>query len=197
MLIKEKENVMSYREPDFAAQVALRVKQYWQYPNVAAELNAITAALAADVTTHSKVIEQPPAALAIHHFVQTPFTNDINVLVNKGKAGNLTVNQMVSGIDDAIGVLHKPAIIDIPYASANAKPPIVGTLCSVTNGNWTGAPTGYTYQWTRSGSNIAAATSATYTLVAADVGGKFIACVVTAANAQGSTAAPPSNAVAT
>ena len=187
---------MSYREPDFAAQIALRVKQYHAYPNVAAELNAISAALAADVTVHDKTIETAPAALTIHHDKHTPFTNDINVVVNKGKAGNLNVNQMISAIDDAVGVTHKPAIIDVPSAHANATPPVVGTVVSVTNGNWTGMPTGYAYQWKRDGTTNLG-TNASYTLIAADVGGHRITCVVTATNAQGSTAAPPSNAIST
>jgi hypothetical protein len=131
----------------------------------------------------------------IHHDRNTPFTNDINVIVNKGKAGNLNTNQMISGINDAIGVAHKPAIIDVPYVHSNGV--IVGSVCTTTTGNWTGSPTSYTYQWTRNGTNIAGATAATYTLVAADVPGHQIRCVVTATNATGSTASPPSNAIAT
>lgn len=186
---------MSMREPDLAQQIALRVKQYSWYPNATAEIALITAALATDTTTHSKVIETAPVALSIHHTLNTPFTNDINILVNKGKAGNLNTNQITSALDDAIGVAHKPAIIDVPYASSNGV--IIGSVCNVTNGNWTGSPTGYAYQWTRDGSNIAGATAASYTLIAADVGGHQIRAVVTATNAQGSQAAPPSNAIAT
>ena len=187
---------MSYREPDFAGEIAQIVLQYKAYANATAELATITAALATDVTTHSKTIEEPPTALKIHHDLNTPFTNDINLVINKGKAGNLNVNQMISAIDDAVSVAHKPAIIDIPYAHAAATPPIVGTVCSVTNGNWTGLPTGYTYQWKRDGTTNLG-TAASYTLIAADIGGHQITCVVTATNAVGSTAAPPSNAIAT
>lgn len=70
----------------------------------------------------------------------------------------------------------------------------VGTELFVTNGNWTGQPTGYAYQWMRDGANIGTSVN-NYTVVADDEG-HSITCVVTATNAVGSTAAPPSNAVA-
>jgi hypothetical protein len=60
-------------------------------------------------------------------------------------------------------------------------------------GNWNGEPTSYAYQWKRDGS-ADIGTGDTYAVVAED-GGHSITCVVTATNAQGSTAAPPSNAV--
>lgn len=188
---------MTMRQPEFAGMIAQRVQQFRNsgYASVNAECAAIATALSTDVTTHSRAIDIPPAALNIHHFQQTPFTNDINIIVNKGKAGNLSTSQMIAGIDQAVGVAFKPAVVDIPYASANASPPVVGTVCSCTNGNWVGSPTGYTYQWTRDGTNIGAATAATYTLVSADTGGHKIQCRVTATNVTGSTAAPLSNGI--
>ena len=193
---------MSLRQPDFAAEVAAVIRKYPFKGSTAInnELALITAALAIDVTTHSKVIEAPPTALNVHHEANTPFSDAINLIVNKGKAGNLTVVQMLAGIDDGIGLAHKPAHVDIPYASAAATPPIIGTVCNVTTGNWVGIPTSYTYQWKRDGvTNIGTTNSATapYTLIAADIGGHLITCVVTATNASGSTAAPPSNAILT
>ena len=185
---------MSYRERDFAGEIALLLKQYAKYAAANTELGTIATALASDTSTHDKTIQNPPAALQIIPS-HTHFTNDINLVINKGKGGNLSNATMVAAIDVAIGVAVKPGVVDIPYASANANPPIVGTVCSVTNGNWVGVPTSYTYQWTRNGTNIGSATSATYTLVSADTGGKQIACVVTATNASGSTAAPPSNVI--
>lgn len=186
---------MAYREPDFAAEVALCAKIHYANPNIATELQAIATALASDPTTHDATIETPPLALKIGPD-KTRFTNDVLLLVNAAKGGNLNTSQIISGIDDAVGVAHKPGVIDIPYASANASPPVVGTVVSATSGNWTGTPTSYAYQWKRDGTTNLG-TAANYTLVSADIGGHQISCVVTATNAQGSTAAPPSNAIAT
>jgi hypothetical protein len=63
--------------------------------------------------------------------------------------------------------------------------PTVGQTLSSTTGTWTGNPTPtYTYQWKRNGSNIASATSSTYTLVQADA--TFaITCAVTGTNVVG------------
>lgn len=75
----------------------------------------------------------------------------------------------------------------------------VGGVLATDNGTWSPAATSYTYQWQRdtagdlSFSNIASATSSTYTLVGADQDNK-VRCVVTAINSGGSTAAN-SNAV--
>lgn len=77
----------------------------------------------------------------------------------------------------------------------------VGQALSTTNGTWTddGSPT-FTYQWQRDNSgggvysNISAATSSTYTLVAADDGCQ-VRCVVTDSTPDGSTGAN-SNALA-
>lgn len=187
---------MSYREPDFAQEIALTLQIHkWKGSTaINAELATITAALAGDATTHDRTIQTPPAALRIGAN-QTRFTNDINLVINKGKGGNLAASQMIAAIDHVIGIASKPGVIDIPHASANASPPVVGTVCSCTQGNWEGVPTSKTYQWTRDGTNITGATAATYTLVSADTGGHQIRCVVTATNAQGSTTAPPSNAI--
>lgn len=64
-----------------------------------------------------------------------------------------------------------------PVASGTVT--IGGTL-SCTSGTWTGVPAPtFAYQWQRAGVNIAAATSSSYTPVAAD-SGPAITCVVTA-----------------
>jgi hypothetical protein len=187
---------MSMREPDLAQQLALRIKQYATYANAATELAAINAALASDTTTHSKVIEEPPPGLKVLHSngtnvagaYNTAFTNDINVLINKAKAGNLNQIQIISALADALGVAHAPSLIDVPYCSA------VGSVANVTNGNWGGSPTGYGYAWKRDGATSIGTNSNQYTMVGADTGHQ-IGCVVTATNANGSTVAPLSNTV--
>jgi subtilisin family serine protease len=69
-----------------------------------------------------------------------------------------------------------------PPALFNVTPPSVtgtaqqGQVLSAGNGDWTGSPTGFAYQWRRCSStgtscaNVAAATTQTYTLTSADVG---------------------------
>jgi hypothetical protein len=84
-------------------------------------------------------------------------------------------------------------------APANTTPPLVsgtpkvGQTLTVSNGAWTGAPTGYDYQWQRctsstSCTDIAAATSQSYKAVVADAG-RTLRAVVTASNADGKSTA--------
>lgn len=73
-----------------------------------------------------------------------------------------------------------------------------GQTLSVTNGSWNTnlayAPTSYTYQWKRAGSNISGATSSTYATVTADIGNS-ITCTVTAVNNRGTLSANSSNGI--
>lgn len=80
-----------------------------------------------------------------------------------------------------------PENVDVPHVAQE------GALVTCTMGNWNGEPTGYAYQWQRDGTDIGNGTTP-YTVTPADVG-TTIACVVTATNALGSTAAPASNGV--
>ncbi len=85
-------------------------------------------------------------------------------------------------------------------APTNTSPPAIsgstqtGNTLTANPGTWSGAPTSYSYQWRRcdaggsSCSDIAAATSSTYALQAADVGAT-LRVTVTAANSSGSTSA--------
>jgi hypothetical protein len=78
-------------------------------------------------------------------------------------------------------------------APVNTAVPAVtqsGTTLSCTMGIWTGEPTSYAYQWKLDGVDAGTGT-ADYAVQAGDVG-KSATCVVTATNAHGSTAAPPS-----
>jgi hypothetical protein len=77
-----------------------------------------------------------------------------------------------------------------PAVSGTAK---VGQTLTVSNGEWTGAPTSYAYHWQRctsstSCTNIAGATKQTYTVVNADAG-RTLRAVVTASNAEGNSTA--------
>jgi hypothetical protein len=64
----------------------------------------------------------------------------------------------------------------------------VGTTLSCLQGEWANSPTGYAYQWLRSGTPVAGETSATYTVTEADAG-KAIQCSVAATSASAGSAA--------
>lgn len=82
-----------------------------------------------------------------------------------------------------------PVNRDVPYAEQ-----LAGEL-RCTMGNWDGEPTTYEYGWHRDGTFVVGGPDmSSYTVMTEDVGTTFT-CVVTATNAQGATAAPPSNGV--
>jgi hypothetical protein len=81
-------------------------------------------------------------------------------------------------------------------APVNTAVPLVtqsGTTLSCTMGIWEGEPTSYSYAWQIDGT-AAGSDAADYAVQPGDVG-KAATCTVTATNAAGSTAAPPSNSV--
>lgn len=89
------------------------------------------------------------------------------------------------------GPTEAPVNVDVPHVSGT---PGVGETLSCTMGNWNGEPSSYAYQWQSDGTDIAGSISDTYLIAAGDAG-HSLACVVTATNAIGSTAAPASNPV--
>jgi hypothetical protein len=92
--------------------------------------------------------------------------------------------------------LAELGVIDAPPAGAapvNVAVPAVtqdDVLLNCTMGEWSGEPTSYAYQWQIDGAD-AGLDAASYITTTDDVG-KTATCVVTATNATGSTAAPPS-----
>lgn len=80
-----------------------------------------------------------------------------------------------------------PVNRDVPHVTQD------GATLNCTMGNWDGEPTSYTYQWKLDGGDVGDG-SAAYAVQPGDAG-KSATCVVTATNAIGSTAAPPSNSV--
>lgn len=127
-------------------------------------------------------------------------TNDTYTLTAADVA--LTVRAEVTAVNDggSTAAASAPTSIVLPLPPANTVPPVItgtvqdGYLIAVSTGTWTNSPTGYSYQWRRcdgAGGNcadIAGATSASYTLVAADVDGT-VRAVVVALN-DGGTSAP-------
>lgn len=96
---------MSYRVSDFAAEIALNGMIHRWYPNVKAELTLLSTAVKADLTTHSAEME---TALGILHPGQptnTRYQNDIALIINKGKAGNLTPAQMGVAMDAVVAAM--------------------------------------------------------------------------------------------
>jgi hypothetical protein len=89
------------------------------------------------------------------------------------------------------GALAPPRNLDVPYVSGDGT---VGATLNCTMGNWGGQPTDYAYAWKSDGADVAG--SGNSYVVAPSDAGHSITCVVTATNAAGSTAAPPSNAIA-
>lgn len=176
---------MSYQIADFAGQVRINAMIHAANPNRAAELTAIATALGSDPTTHDTTIQTAPAGLTPGAAGNTRFTNDILLVVNAGKAGNLTNAAMAAAITAGLATEIPPVNTVAPVASGTGT---VGQNLSVTNGTWTYSPTSYTYQWRRGGANIAGATNAVYALVGAD-SGNSVGCAVTATNAAGSTSA--------
>jgi hypothetical protein len=184
---------MSYKIADFTGQIYLTAGIHKWNPNRAAELNAIAAALATDPTTRSAEMQTGPTQiLRPGHRLNTRFTNDIMLVVNAGKGGNLTPVAMGNAITAELSKIFPPVNTTAPALSGTGT---VSQVLTVTNGNWTYVPTSYTYVWRRGATTIVGAAASTYTLVAAD-SGTTITCVVTAHNAAGATAAPPSNGIA-
>ena len=139
---------MSYQIADFAGQVAIQAAIHHAYPNRAAELNAIAAALATDTATHDATITTAPAALQPGAAGHSPFTNDVLLIVNAGKGGNLAPLDMGNAITAGLANEIPPVNTTVPAATGTGT---VGQTLSVTNGNWQYVPTSYAYQWLRNG----------------------------------------------
>ena len=181
---------MSYQVADFAGQVLLNTKIHYANPNRAAELTAIATALGSDPSTHDTTITSAPAGLMPGAATNSRFTNDVLLVVNAGKAGNLTNAQMAAAITAGLANEIPPINTVAPVASGTGT---VGSNLTCTTGTWTYGQA-YAYQWLRSGANIFGATNATYALVGAD-SGTNVSCQVTATNPAGSATAV-SNAIA-
>jgi hypothetical protein len=110
----------------------------------------------------------------------------LGVLVVLGATGALAA--MASARSAAV-----PTVTAVPTLQGQVAQPFVGDKLTVTNGQWTGSPTSYTYQWDRCDPigdrqnclPIASATAQSYTVAAADIN-HTLEAVVTATNSDGS-----------
>ena len=94
---------MSYTPAQFAAEIALNGMIHHAYPNVKRyELTLMSTAVKADLTTHSREMETP---LGILQNATSRYMGDINLIINKGKAGNLTVAQMGAAMDAVVAAM--------------------------------------------------------------------------------------------
>ena len=176
---------MSYKVADFQSEIALNAAIHHAYPNRAVELNAIAAALNPDTITRDTTIRTAPAGLRPGAATNSRFTNDILLVVNAGRAGNLSPLAMSNAITAEISKVLAPVNTTAPAVSGT---PTVGSTLTCTMGTWQYSPTSYAYQWRRNGLNIAGATAPTRVLAAAD-SGTNVGCAVTAINAAGETTA--------
>jgi hypothetical protein len=90
---------MSYTPADFQAEVALNGMIHRAYPNVKAELTLMSTAVKADLTKHDTTIETALGILRPGLATNTRYQNDIALIINKGKGGNLTPAQMGAAMD--------------------------------------------------------------------------------------------------
>jgi hypothetical protein len=177
---------LTYRIADFTAQFALVYAANRWYANRLSESNTLATALNTDPTAHSREMEAPTPNLNMGNPANSPFTNDVLRVVNRGKAGNLTPLAMSNAITAALSTINPPANTAPPVVTATSLSVAANGVCSTTVGNWTYVPTYYLYQWRRSGLVIPGATANSYTLTAADVGSNIV-CFLTAGNAAGET----------
>ncbi len=104
----------------------------------------------------------------------------------------LAVTGAIAAIASAHGTAA-PTLVSTPTIQGQANDPVVGDVLSITNGQWTGSPTSYTYRWQRCDAvgdrqncvPIAGETAQSHTVQSADVNHTLNA-VVTAKNADGS-----------
>lgn len=151
------------------------------------ELAAIAAALGSDTATHDTTIKSGPVqTLQPGHHLNSRFTNDVLLVVNQGKAGNLTTAQMAAAITADLPA-QAPVNTVLPVVSGTGT---VGQVLTTNNGTWTHSPTSFLYGWRRDGVTIPGAVTATHTVVVADSGHNISSIV------QGNNVGAPGIAVA-
>ena len=190
---------MTMRYPDFQGEVVLLAKIHYANTNLATELQAVATALASDTTTHDRTIQTPPAGLLSDAPAagQSRLTRDLLTWSISPRPAICRRPRSLRRSTGLRGFCSSPATLMCPMLRPTPRRRLWGRCARLRTGNWAGTPSSYAYAWYRNGVAIGGATAASYTLVSADIGGKQITAVVTATNVTGSTAAPPSNAIAT
>lgn len=133
--------------------------------------------------------------------VESPIERETPVTFNQHFASYNAGEVAAFTADEAARLADLGVTGDAPPTGGGAAPvntavPAVtqaADVLSCTMGTWDGTPTAYAYAWTLDAAAVGT-DSATHTVTSADAG-KSAVCTVTATNATGSTAAPPSVAV--
>jgi hypothetical protein len=89
----------------FKAQIKHVALIYRTREDAKAELSIIGTALGSDTTTHDTTMQKAPGILQPGWNQNNEFHNRINLIVNRGKGGNLTTAEMSTVIGDVIAEL--------------------------------------------------------------------------------------------
>ncbi len=118
--------------------------------------------------------------------------------VTATNAGGAAVGDSARSVIRSEPPVNTASLANVPQVTVEGGgSAVVGSILKCANGTWTPASPApaFTYQWLRSGAEIAGATASTYTTIGAD-GGTAIQCKVTATAASGAAgAAVSANAV--
>ena len=89
----------------FKAQIKHVALIYRTREDAKGELSIIGTALGSDTTTHDTTMKTAPGILQPGWNQNNEFHNRINLIVNRGKGGNLTTAEMSTAIGDVIAEL--------------------------------------------------------------------------------------------
>jgi hypothetical protein len=177
---------MSYMIHDFTQQVTLVYMRNKWNPNRLTIATNLATALNPDPTTRSAEVQTAAVGLRPGNAANNQMLNDLLLIVNRGKGGNLTPLAMSNAITAALSTINPPVNTAAPVVTATSLSVAAAGVCSTTVGTWNYVPTSYRYQWYRGGILIAGATTNSHALVVADEGFN-ISCRVLAENAAGET----------
>lgn len=169
---------------------AIRAPQF--FTDLRTKLQAVSVAMLTDSFT----IEGEIITTVDSVFVSATFNGAGDVSIKVGQDDNLQPLYSWTAPEGWVAVFP-PANTSAPTISGTAQ---VGQALSAGSGTWSNSPTAYAYQWQTSAdditwTNIAGATSGTYTVVTGDVG-HYLRVEVTASNSAGSSAPVASSATA-
>jgi hypothetical protein len=144
------------------------------------------------LTLWSHILAEPGGASRIQQWIEAALTvyHSRSLQTQVAPAGDKPAGDHVTEV--SYGGATTPAAplnMVVPVVSQTTE---AGQL-TCTNGQWGNEPTSYEYAWKSDAAGTGDGTNA-YMVQAGDAG-KSITCVVSATNAGGTTAAPPSNAI--